>query len=101
RMPGSVIQGSTDGTTWVDLCTLTEEQSETTVEISDTTAYTYYRFYSGDGMYCNVAEIVLYTSYTAGTTSTPTSPQTGFAVVGLAVVAVISGAALTLSKRRF
>ncbi|MCD8314187.1 MAG: hypothetical protein LUD44_00880 [Firmicutes bacterium] len=52
-------------------------------------------------MYCNVAEIVLYTSYTAGTTSTPTSPQTGFAVVGLAVVAVISGAALTVSKRRF
>ncbi|MCD8055665.1 MAG: hypothetical protein LUE25_02965 [Clostridiales bacterium] len=106
-MPGSIIPGSPDGTTWVDLYTLTEEAS-VTVEISDTTAYTYYRFYSGDDMYCNVAEVVLYSSYSTGSSTgsntgsnTGTvSPQTGFAFVGLGVVALASGAAIVVSKKR-
>ncbi|MCD7944126.1 MAG: leucine-rich repeat protein, partial [Clostridia bacterium] len=69
RLEGALIQGSTDGTTWVDLYTLTDEDAaaaasgEVVCAIYDTTAYTYYRFYSSDEGYCNVAEVVLYTSY--------------------------------------
>ncbi|MCD8004011.1 MAG: leucine-rich repeat domain-containing protein, partial [Clostridia bacterium] len=69
RLVGSLIQGSTDGETWVTLYIMTDDD-ETTAEsgevvcaIYDTTAYTYYRFYSSEEGYCNVAEIVLYTSY--------------------------------------
>ncbi len=94
RLSGCVIQGSTDGETWVDLYTLTEEAS-VTVEISDTTAYTYYRFYSGEEAYCNVAEVVLYSTYTA-----ETAPQTGFAFVTLGVVALASGTAIVVSKKK-
>ncbi|MCD8002841.1 MAG: discoidin domain-containing protein [Clostridia bacterium] len=104
RLEGALIQGSTDNETWVTLYTIAaDEYTEgewTVYEITDTTAYTYYRLLT-PSTNCNPAEIVLYSTYSTGSTgSTAVSPQTGFAFVGLGVVALASGAAIVVSKKR-
>ncbi|MCD7944912.1 MAG: discoidin domain-containing protein [Clostridia bacterium] len=104
RLEGALIQGSTDNETWVTLYTIAaDEYTEgewTVYEITDTTAYTYYRLLT-PSTNCNPAEIVLYSTYSTGSTgSTAVSPQTGFAFVGLGVVALASGTAIVVSKKR-
>ncbi|MCD7943876.1 MAG: discoidin domain-containing protein [Clostridia bacterium] len=108
RIAGAVIQGSNDGENWTDLYTIeTAVQDEWIVcDITDTTAYTYVRVYNC--AYGNVAEMNIYTTSSSGTntgsntgSNTGTqSPQTGFAFVGLGVVALASGAAIVVSKKR-
>ncbi|MCD7787893.1 MAG: discoidin domain-containing protein, partial [Firmicutes bacterium] len=108
RLEGAVIQGSNDGENWTDLYTVgTVTLDEWVVcEITDTTAYTYVRVYNCG--YGNVAEMNIYTASGSGTntgsntgSNTGTqAPQTGFAFVGLGVVALASGAAIVVSKKR-
>ncbi|MCD8055668.1 MAG: discoidin domain-containing protein [Clostridiales bacterium] len=108
RIAGAVIQGSNDGENWTDLYTIeTAVQNEWIIcDITDTTAYTYVRVYNC--AYGNVAEMNIYTTSSSGTNTGSntgsntgtTSPQTGFAFVGLGVVALASGAAIVVSKKR-
>ncbi|MCD8314261.1 MAG: hypothetical protein LUD44_01260 [Firmicutes bacterium] len=108
RIANAVIQGSNDGTNWTDLYTIeTAVQDEWIIcDITDTTAYTYVRVYNC--AYGNVAEMNIYTASSSGTntgsntgSNTGTqAPQTGFAFVGLGVVALASGAAIVVSKKR-
>ncbi|MCD7782558.1 MAG: LamG domain-containing protein [Firmicutes bacterium] len=108
RIANAVIQGSNDGENWTDLYTIeTAVQNEWIIcDITDTTAYTYVRVYNCG--YGNVAEMNIYTASSSGTNSGSNTgsntgtqaPQTGFAFVGLGVVALASGAAIVVSKKR-
>jgi hypothetical protein len=71
RMVGGKFQGSNNNSTWTDLHTITVQPVETIfteVLITNTTSYTYYRYQSPAGGFCNVSEIQLYTE--AGSTTT-------------------------------
>lgn len=60
RYIGCTIQASNDGKEWVTLYTLETAPTEgqfTIVDLENTTAYTYYRYYSRAESYCNVNEL--------------------------------------------
>ncbi|MCM8540636.1 MAG: PA14 domain-containing protein, partial [Lentisphaeraceae bacterium] len=64
RMTNNVFQGSLDGINWTDIYTITETPAFewTTAEITDQTAYRYYRYYDvpGGSGWGNIAELEFY-----------------------------------------
>lgn len=66
RIIGAQIQGSKDGETWETLCqieSVNENQVYNSITIDDSQsvgAYSYYRIYSGDSQFCNIAEVEFY-----------------------------------------
>lgn len=63
RVLGCTIQASNDGKEWVTLYTIETLPTEgqfTIIDLENTTAYTYYRYYSRAESYCNVNELELW-----------------------------------------